>query len=998
MITGLLVKEFNRNINPRTGLGSVSIKAFYLRRARRILPAALFVIIAINLWAQFRLNILQVSQIKADSVWTIFFGANITFLRQATDYFAQNNAVSPLQHYWSLSVEEQFYTVWPVLFLAALSFSTLAIRGRLIEWQTRLRTVFAVIGIVSFAWLIFEFTNSPTTAYFSTFSRAWELALGGLLSMVSFSSVAERFRPQIRVLRFISLLAVVGAIGIVTPKNFGYTLVIPAVATGLLLLTGAHAKGDLVYRLLSSRALNGLGAISFSLYLWHWPVFVFGRQEGWMESLPQKVVGVVVCIVLGTVSYFLVEKTFLAIPLPKSQKQGPPKAREFSFAKSRVLTSLTTFAVVAGLVGITYPSAYGSTSTATVASEDWIPPATAASFAPVQQGTSTLIQQIGLIPEGMSFEDYQRSWQSKVSAGVALKRIPSNLHPNLSELSKLKANFWSNCPGHTTLAATDTKVCSIGNVHSDFQAVLLGDSQARVLWPMVVKSLDLSKWGLTLLGQGNCPVATFSLPMNQQFDWNKKCTQHRDFTWNYVKTHKPKLVIASEARYGGVPIPEIQSGLEDAFRHLVPFSKKVIYVGQSGYTPDLNKCAGKDGSLANCEMWGNRSKNVQRAELTASRATSVSYFPLIQYLCTSVSLTGKCPPIIGNIATHYDDSHLTIPLAEGISPFFVKFLGDREVPDLTPIESNSKESTSQDTMLLGSAFRKAWLSDLIADTKLLVLPSHLDVSLQQLKNEWGDSYLNTQCKVYKDSVYDGRVCRIGNPKGKVVALVGDSLSMNTFPALVAAVNLQQWQVVMISKPGCRYSNFDQLYQGRPWEKCNSWKQFRLAELSKLHPSLIVAQESVRPNTKLNNPITISGAGANQSKNFDLWAHGYSESITNFLRFSKNLLVIASNPGLDSGLNVCLPSNLSLASCGRSVEGLLQDMPFSKYQYSDAQKRQYGFLNPSDWVCVQGRCPAISRNVPIYIDEMHFTKTFASKQFSQVVSYQLQRSFPALEFR
>lgn len=687
MITGLLVKEFNRNINPRTGLGSVSIKAFYLRRARRILPAALFVIIAINVWAQFRLNILQVSQIKADSVWTIFFGANITFLRQATDYFAQNNAVSPLQHYWSLSVEEQFYTVWPVLFLAALSFSALAIRGRLIEGQTQLRIVFAVIGVASFAWLLFEFTNSPTTAYFSTFSRAWELALGGLLSMVSFSSFAERFRPQIRALRFISLVAVIGAIGIVTPNNFGYTLVIPAVATGLLLLSGAHAKGDLVYRLLSSRVLNGLGAISFSLYLWHWPVFVFGRQEGWMETLQQKTIGVVVCIVLGTVSYFLVEKTFLAIPLPQPKRQTPPRPREFSFSQSRIATASTPIAVLTTLTYVTYPSIFPSVSPTNVASEEWIPPATAESFAPSSAPFAVSTTAPGLLPVGVNLKSYESLWQRKVYKGINLMHLPVNLNPKLVDLPLFGKNIWTNCQGYANLSATNTQVCTAGASQSKYRAVVLGDSHARVLWPLIMKSLDLSKWSITLLGQGNCPIAMLPIPVSQQCEWNKKCNSHRQYTFNYVKEIRPQLVVASQAIYTSQNPESLKVGLGKSFEHLVPYAKKVVYVGQVGLVPNLTECISNDQALTGCKIQDNQNFAVVKSESDIAFASHVSFFNLLPYLCTDGSPSGKCPPIIGNVATLYDGGHLTQPMAEALAPFFASYLASLKVPYLAQLLS-----------------------------------------------------------------------------------------------------------------------------------------------------------------------------------------------------------------------------------------------------------------------------------------------------------------------
>ena len=118
LITSLLAAEYADKAEARRGRGSISISHFYLRRARRILPAALAVIVAILVASHLLLNSLRIQQVQRDAVWAALFGSNINFIRQANDYFAAGlTTSSPFNHYWSLAVEEQFYFVWPVLFL-----------------------------------------------------------------------------------------------------------------------------------------------------------------------------------------------------------------------------------------------------------------------------------------------------------------------------------------------------------------------------------------------------------------------------------------------------------------------------------------------------------------------------------------------------------------------------------------------------------------------------------------------------------------------------------------------------------------------------------------------------------------------------------------------------------------------------------------------------------------------------------------------------------------
>src|SRR5947208_724052 len=145
VITSLLAAEYG-------GRGSISMRGFYARRARRILPAALTVIGAVVVAGGVLLNELRVAQIRHDAVWAVFFGSNVNFIRQTTDYFGQSSVgSSPFQHYWSLAVEEQFYLVWPLLFLLV---TRLTFFGAAVRWRTRVATAAAVIGTGSLAWSV----------------------------------------------------------------------------------------------------------------------------------------------------------------------------------------------------------------------------------------------------------------------------------------------------------------------------------------------------------------------------------------------------------------------------------------------------------------------------------------------------------------------------------------------------------------------------------------------------------------------------------------------------------------------------------------------------------------------------------------------------------------------------------------------------------------------------------------------------------------------------
>ncbi|NHA00216.1 acyltransferase [Nocardioides sp. W3-2-3] len=161
LIIGLLLREAGES-------GRISILDFYARRARRVIPAATVVLVATAAASAYLLPLTRGQEVIKDSVWAAFFAANIRFRLVETDYFSQGEPPSPVQHYWSLSVEEQFYIVIPLLLLLV---------AVLVRRQVLRRATFAVLGVValgSLAWSVHVTSTDPTGAYFSTAARAWE--------------------------------------------------------------------------------------------------------------------------------------------------------------------------------------------------------------------------------------------------------------------------------------------------------------------------------------------------------------------------------------------------------------------------------------------------------------------------------------------------------------------------------------------------------------------------------------------------------------------------------------------------------------------------------------------------------------------------------------------------------------------------------------------------------------------------------------------------------
>jgi peptidoglycan/LPS O-acetylase OafA/YrhL len=252
LITGLLLKEINNT-------GRISLKAFYLRRSKRLLPAAFLVLLVTAIFAWLILPPISRGSIGRDLIATTLYISNYLFAWWENDYQNLNATPSPFIHYWSLAVEEQFYIFWPLLIIALAKFKSA--RNYLIG--------FSLITITSFALGVWLTVVAPIWAFYSLPTRAWELSIGALIALL------PSLRKQSRVLAIFGVIA----LGISTfwfneSTAFpGVYALLPVLGTAALLSSiGAWPKP------LKWLATNGisvwLGKISYPLYLWHWPVLV----------------------------------------------------------------------------------------------------------------------------------------------------------------------------------------------------------------------------------------------------------------------------------------------------------------------------------------------------------------------------------------------------------------------------------------------------------------------------------------------------------------------------------------------------------------------------------------------------------------------------------------------------------------------------------------------------------------------------------------------------
>ena len=354
LITGLLVREHIRS-------GRISFRGFYVRRARRILPVSTLVLVLTVSFAFLLYSAQRAASVFVDGVWAALFAANWRMALTNVDYFQSTLAPSPLQHYWSLSVEEQFYFVWPALMVAVFALTARWSEPRGNRWLRVALAVIVSITLTSFAISVMMTSTNPEVAYFSTLTRVWELGIGAALAIALQRVVVLPTWSRV-VLTYLGLATIVISAVLITPETPfpGSAAVFPVIGAALVIFAGhgsvspAHDHATIP---LTNPVANYLGDISYSLYLWHFPVAVFA-----LEFLPRGVTYYVlvlsVTLGLSALSYHLLEN-----PVRRSRWLEPTGDH---YTRKAIVGTICTAIVAAAALMLVYPSAERTAATTTI--------------------------------------------------------------------------------------------------------------------------------------------------------------------------------------------------------------------------------------------------------------------------------------------------------------------------------------------------------------------------------------------------------------------------------------------------------------------------------------------------------------------------------------------------------------------------------------------------------------------------------------------------------
>ncbi|MET7752457.1 acyltransferase family protein [Micromonospora sp. NPDC005367] len=645
LITGLLVSEVNKT-------GRLSLSGFYARRAKRLLPAAAVVLVATLVLTFAFLPRTRWSATGWDVVSSGLYVMNWRLAEQSVDYLAANRAPSILQHFWSLGVEEQFYLVWPLLLVAALWL------GRRRHARTGfLLTALALVAVPSFAWSVWLTDDNPARAYFVTTTRMWELALGGFVALLA-GHLHRLPRAAAAVLAWSGLAAIVASALLLSESSAvpGYLALAPTLGTAAVIAGGLTAGRAGPAVVLAAGPVCAVGAISYSLYLWHWPLLVVAEARFGELTTSAGLAVAAASAVPAVLTYRYVEN-----PIRRSETLAWQPTRSLQLG-----AVCTGVAVVAGLAfQLTVwppaaPPAPPSLAVPTVAANG----TPAALTSPAVAGAAAL----GDSP-------------TTSAAGIPVDRVGAFV-PNPLVAGQDGPDAWKNgC--HTDQRSSAVRPCLYGDPNSSFTVALAGDSHAAQWLPALQRVAVSKQWRLKSYTKSSCPfingvVALDSKPYPSCTEWNEK------LRGALTGDERPDLLVVSTSFYvmirDGAPV---SSGAQDAFadalgRTWAEMTSAGIPVVVLRDTPyhgkDIAECVSENPrKLTRC---ASRRDEVliggggPAHEAAARQNDKVHLVDLNNAICPR----DRCAPVIGGVLIYRDNNHITATYAATLAPRLAKAL------------------------------------------------------------------------------------------------------------------------------------------------------------------------------------------------------------------------------------------------------------------------------------------------------------------------------------
>ncbi|WP_062305641.1 acyltransferase family protein [Demequina subtropica] len=642
LITGIIARDITAH--------RFSLASFWGRRVRRLMPASFLVVLATAVATALVVPHAMWRQFSEEAIAATLYVENWQLAAAGSDYFSEDLSASPARHFWSLSVEEQYYIAIPVLMVLLW----LLVRRRARRFAVAAPTVLVVAFVASFAWALHGLADAQTDTFYPTTMRVWEFALGGVVALLPalLASLGVRIRVPDMVrapLVWASWLAIIGAMVMFTAGTAhpGYPTLVPTVATALILGLGSTALRWDAVRIAGTRPIQWLGDVSYSLYLWHWPIIIISGYA--FPDAPHRLLvagQLAASLACAAISYRFVEQRYLA----------PSRDRLFTGRRTLAILLIGTLAVL-------------SLPVATIARADREAEANAEA---VQLAVSHGDDCLGAAAVTRGPE----------CAGVE----PAALLPALGDTGAggEEIDRWigdQDCfyaykeEGFSTCHAT-------GGTGQGPRVFVVGDSHANQLKPIVHSLAQEYDWDVSMSFRASCAY-TFAQRTTFGPLTTRLCTEWQHAAADEIRTGDYDLIITSglsgvEWELAGADNQHDAgvAGLTEAWQVAVDSGARVLaFTDLPHPVEDVQKCAAIHG-LEGAERCAHDRSEALPFDPQADAAAGfspgeVTVLDLTDTYCSD----DTCSPVVGGVLVYRDQSHMTPLWATTLTP---------EVIDRTP--------------------------------------------------------------------------------------------------------------------------------------------------------------------------------------------------------------------------------------------------------------------------------------------------------------------------
>ena len=616
LITGVLVRELDAT-------GTISLARFFAGRVKRLMPQVLAVIAAVVVASSLLLAPVRADAVASDVMAAGVYAMNWRLSEGAVDYFAAGEADRPLDHFWSLAVEEQFYVAWPPLLLALAWLWRRRAPGR----HGPLAAVLTAIAAASFAHAVHRTGAAPEQAYFSAATRAWELALGGLLAV---ALLGRRLGPRAAAAAAWAGAAAIAAATVVLDAGTampGAPALLPVLGAAALLAAGTSAAPSLPTRVLCTRPARFVGRISYAWYVWHWPLLVFAAARLGPLSAVEGLAVTAASLVPALVTFRCIEE-----PLRRSKAH---------LRRPRAI-------LVAAIAGPAVAVASGVALSASLAS-----------------------------PAALSASEAEGAGQ--LGRTGRIQQSASALRPPPVDAAKDRGRpYEDGCL--VPEPAKTSPPCVYGARRARTTVVLFGDSHAMQLFPALEHVALRRRWRLVNLTKAGCPPPAVSVVSPLSRRRYPECDAWREHALRRIeREERPALVLATGSahhqvldgarRLGtGAGVRALADGWGPVLRRLrAAAGSVVVTVDPPRVTFDVPDCVSEHPrALSRCAF--DRGPAVARAQAVAGAARAV---PGVRVLDPAdlLCLADVCPSVIGDVLVYRNSGHLTASFAATLGPW-----------------------------------------------------------------------------------------------------------------------------------------------------------------------------------------------------------------------------------------------------------------------------------------------------------------------------------------